>query len=104
MASETWADAQFDMLEAAYSEVPIDAKARIAELESLVDGKTRWHKLFGTPERAARTLIDCNAFKQCVDCPVCHDEHGKTCEIPGDCAFVMRDYHKLLEWLRGESE
>ena len=31
--SETWADAQFDMLEAAYDEVPIEAKARIAELE-----------------------------------------------------------------------
>lgn len=34
MASETWADAQFDMLEAAYNEVPTEAKARIAELES----------------------------------------------------------------------
>ena len=31
--SETWADAQFDMLEAAYDEVPIEAKARIAELK-----------------------------------------------------------------------
>ena len=31
--SETWADAQFDMLEAAYDEVPIEAKARIAQLE-----------------------------------------------------------------------
>ena len=65
---------------------------------------TRWHELFGTPERAARMLIDCNAFKQCVDCPVCHDEHGETCEIPGDCVFVMRDYRKLLEWLRGDAE
>lgn len=35
--SETWADAQFDMLEAAYDEVPIEAKARIAELERILD-------------------------------------------------------------------
>lgn len=33
--SETWADDQFDKLEAAYDEVPIAAKARIAELERL---------------------------------------------------------------------
>jgi hypothetical protein len=65
---------------------------------------TRYCELFGTPERAARTLIDCNAFKQCVDCPVCHDERGETCEIPGDCAFVMRDYDALLDWLEGGAE
>lgn len=64
---------------------------------------SRWHELFGTPERTVRTLLDYNAFKQCVDCPVCHDEYGETCEIPGDCAFVMCDYHKLLEWLRGDA-
>lgn len=37
--SETWADAQFDMLEAAYDEVPIEAKARIAELERALEGR-----------------------------------------------------------------
>lgn len=73
-------------------------------LDQLRDSGTRYHELFGTPELAARTLIDCNAFKQCVDCPVCHDEHGETCEIPGDCVFVMRDYHKLSEWLKGGAE
>lgn len=36
MASETWADAQFDKLGAAYNEVPIEAKARIAELEERI--------------------------------------------------------------------
>ena len=79
------------------------ADSFIRMLESY-EGASRWHELFGTPERAAWTLIDCNAFKQCVDCPVCHDEHGETCEIPGDCVFVMRDYHKLLEWLKGDAE
>ena len=68
------------------------------------DDKSRWYELFGTPERAAWTLIDCNGFGDCVDCPVCHDELGKTCEIPGDCAFVMRDYDVLLDWLKGGAE
>ena len=71
-------------------------------LDQLRDANTRWHELFGTPERTVRTLLDYNAFKQCVDCPVCHDEYGETCEIPGDCAFVMCDYDALLEWLRGD--
>ena len=68
-----------------------------------MDDGTRWHELFGTPERAAWTLIDCNGFGDCVDCPVCHDERGKTCEIPGDCVFIMRDYRNLLKWLEGDA-
>ena len=35
--SETWADAQFDLLESAYNEIPIEAKARIEQLESSLD-------------------------------------------------------------------
>lgn len=34
--SVTWADEQFDLLEAAYDEVPIEAKARIEQLEAQV--------------------------------------------------------------------
>jgi len=65
---------------------------------------SRWYQLFGTPERAARTLIDCDAFKDCACCPICHDEYGDTCEIPGDdCALVMRNYDALLEWLEGDA-
>lgn len=44
------------------------------------DDKSRWSKLFGTPERAARTLED----EQLV------------------CA--MQEYDALLEWLGGESD
>ena len=40
--SETWADAQFDLLEAAYNEIPIEAKARIEQLESLVRDMWFW--------------------------------------------------------------
>ena len=35
--SSTWADDQFDKLEAAYDEVPIEAKARISELEAALN-------------------------------------------------------------------
>lgn len=35
--TETWADDQFDKLEAAYNEVPIEAKARISELENALN-------------------------------------------------------------------
>lgn len=39
--SETWADAQFDLLEDAYNEIPIEAKARIEQLESFVRDMAR---------------------------------------------------------------
>lgn len=101
MASETLADAQFDMLEAAYSEVPIEAKARIAELESLVDGNTRWHELFGTPEKVADYFAT-----QCMG------GDAYTCEICpfADCngglhvATHPTIRNELLEWLRGDAE
>ena len=35
--SETWADTQFDLLEAAYNEIPVEAKARIEQRESSLD-------------------------------------------------------------------
>ena len=50
---------------------------------------TRWHELFGTPERAARTLAD-NWEKFCNECPADCENH--------DCVDA------LLEWLRGDAE
>lgn len=62
---------------------------------------TRWHDLFGTPERAARTLAS-----------MCQFSHGELCErCPYDgcekrlrlmCASTIND--ALLEWLRGDAE
>jgi len=54
------------------------------EVERLVyrlerNGKSRWAELFGTPERAARTLAD----KQLV--------------------YAMQEYDVLLGWLRGDA-
>lgn len=84
------------------------------------DGNSRWHQLFGTPERAAQTLeiiadnlysstwSDDNATLSDVMCALV----GKCDEcfaqgLPGrgvttKCGEV--DYDALLEWLRGESE
>lgn len=62
---------------------------------------TRWHELFGTPERAARTLerschlmyrLKVDGFTSCVGCPV-YDEDADV----DDCC-----YDELLEWLRGD--
>ena len=59
------------------------------------DRKNRWFELFGTPERAARTLVDS-----------CNDDYDYGC---GGCPVARvnckcGDYDALLEWLRGEGE
>jgi hypothetical protein len=85
-------------------EFSADSLVQMLEYYEDAQGMNNHMRLFGTPERAAWTLIDCNGFGDCVDCPVCHDELGKTCEIPGDCVFVMCDYAALLDWLKGGTE
>ena len=57
--------------------------------------ETNWERLFGTPERAARTLLGSTAL--CRDC-VLRDECGGM----DDC--LMSDYDVLLEWLGGDAE
>lgn len=57
------------------------------------DDKSRWAQLFGTPERAAKTIADaCGESEYCGGCPAveayCHNG----------------DYDELLEWLRGDAE
>ena len=90
-----------------------------AELD-YVEDKSRWFELFGTPERAARTLetvaeslfssawSDDNATLSDVMCSL--TAHCKECPargLPGrgvstKCGEV--DYDAMLGWLRGESE
>lgn len=55
-----------------------------------------YERLFGTPERAARTLrnIPCGN-KPCVDCPIYEPCCGK---------FSEGHYNPLFEWLRGDAE
>ena len=83
------------------------------------DGNNRWHQLFGTPERAARTLFridnscceyEVNGKNQsCVTCPL---------NMNGEAYPKMRCYahintgdglngehmDTLLEWLRGDGQ
>ena len=64
------------------------------------DDKTRWAELFGTPERAARTLQEfeldhlnwCHGTDGCEKCPYEFDRYG--CYLP--------DGFELLEWLKEE--
>lgn len=59
---------------------------------------TRWHELFGTPERAARTLstmqkCELGIIGNCDECDM-HDA----------CRVRDGDYDVLLEWLEGTNE
>lgn len=57
---------------------------------------TRWHDLFGTPERAARTLLD--------TCDNCGQNDCSGCQVYEFTSGGDLDYDALLEWLRGEGE
>ena len=60
---------------------------------------TRYAELFGTPEKAARTLHSGGTLV-CRECLI-REECAKTPE-DGNCMIVH--YDALLEWLRGEGE
>ena len=66
-------------------------------------GETRWERLFGTPERAARTITRMQMATDlmgCCDadlCPAAFNECWKLDTCP------MDDYDALLEWLRGDA-
>ena len=99
-------------------------RARIAKLET--DAGTRWHELFGTPERAVETLRkliedgpflikeDCDSFRPanacdlldelcggCGKCPSCVNVHETEYSIKFECNGG--DYDAMLEWLRGDA-
>ena len=65
------------------------------------NGVTRWHELFGTPERAARTLEEfdldqinwCRGTDCCESCLYEFDRYG--CALP--------EGFSLLEWLGGDA-
>lgn len=57
---------------------------------------TRWHELFGTPEKAARTLLDV--------CDNCGQDECSGCQVYELTRGGDLDYDALLEWLRGVSD
>lgn len=70
--------------------------AEIANYMAVKDGrKSRYSELFGTPERAARTLAGI--------CENCKYGDCVTCGVP-EWADYSHDYDALLEWLRGDAE
>lgn len=59
----------------------------------VVDEHNRWFELFGTLERAARTLRNiCNKVPDCGVCQI-RETIGEQC-----------NYDALLKWLRGDEE
>lgn len=76
------------------------AENRIAELEAGRD--TRWFEMFGTPERAARTLVTtnlaCDSSLYCSESD-CLFKDAPAC--PHGCG--PDDYDALLEWLCGKA-
>lgn len=87
-----------------WGEIDVD-KVEAVEIEWVdfirkPDDKSRYSELFGTPERAARTL---RKNGKCI--PACYE-----CLIRDECASLpegsecpMDDYDALLEWLRGDA-
>ena len=62
-----------------------------------IEDKSQWHELFGTPERAARTIIKtCDETTECEACPIFHADINA---LKTNCS----DYDALLEWLRGDA-
>lgn len=76
----------------------------VAELVATLGGErgsTNYYELFGTPERAARTLIVVRGECESVPCsPICPFGDAPAC--PSN--FELGDYDALLEWLRGDAE
>ena len=60
-----------------------------------VDTKSQWYELFGTPERAARTLEKGKTLCEWCDKQACSTSGG-------ECRIF--DHDALLEWLRGDAE
>lgn len=68
----------------------------IANYMAVKDGrKSRYSELFGTPERAARTLEKGKTL-----CAWCDKQ---TCSTSGGECRIF-DYNALLEWLRSDAE
>ena len=64
-----------------------------------VDG-TRWHELFGTPERAANTVLALQI------CPMSTDECKEFCPAHDVCFEFYKDgrtVYEMAEWLRGDA-
>ena len=68
-----------------------------AEMMRSQGAKSRWHELFGTPERAARTLARmCQGIDTCGTCPLFGTGLNH-------CKNDYTDFASIAEWLRGDA-
>lgn len=66
-----------------------------------VDSYSRWHELFGTPEKTAQTLI--TVRKECEDIGTCYPNCPFRDAPACPSGVESRDYDALLEWLRSDA-
>ena len=107
--SPEWAELQSRLAEterraAMFERIAEDQKQLNRDMRSTVnavtgaDADSRWHELFGTPERAARTLADLQT------CSLGFDFECDECAVYSLCQSGARnDRDALLEWLRGDA-
>lgn len=80
------------------------------EVERLVyrlerDDKSRWAELFGTPERAARTLANVCRFTHGGElCDRCQCYLFDSCDRTLRLGSEQKIYDALLDWLKGVDE
>ena len=75
------------------SQIAAEAERRLKAV-----GETNYERLFGTPEKAARTLTH-NAPSTCDECVLVD-----ICEIGMPVKCMIDDCDALLKWLRGDAE
>ena len=72
--------------------------------QETVGNYTRWHELFGTPERAARTLANVCRFTHGGElCDRCQCYLFDSCDRTLRLGSEQKIYDALLEWLRGDA-
>lgn len=99
--TETWADTQFELLEAAYNEIPIEAKARIEQLESSLDEVAeKWAIAQVNYEDCARrnTLLEAlvrDEWEYIKEC--CEPQLDFGCIDPVNCIYYDNNHDACLK-------
>ena len=83
-------------MSAATEQIMFNEMMRVRKRGKYSPRESNYTRLFGTPERAARTLCDVvSCVEAAIDCDAC--EFSSLCARTGD-------YDALLEWLGGDAE
>jgi hypothetical protein len=84
-----------DRLHESYGQVPEQGEC---ENDCERESYSRWNQLFGTPERAARTLAVGDRHADCGECAI-----YEAC-YSSDMGCLVEEPDALLEWLRGDAK